>query len=271
MLLLILLIIGLFGGILAGMLGVGGGIIFTPVLFFLFDGKVDDPVAWTIGTSLLCTFFAALGSIRKQAALNNLFIKESLKVAVFGVLGTTIGKVIVSSDFYSRTEFLIFFSILVAYSGYKFFSNKSVGVSEDVYDPQNTKQLLWFHAFIVGAIGGIIATLGGVGGGIVMVPLMALFMGIQFKKAVSISSFTIVFISLSGWFQFSLDSPGESGLTSLTAGFVDFGTAAPLIIGALIGSGTGVYLLNRIKKRPLELLYSAFLLIVLIKMLWDLF
>src|SRR5690554_5382699 len=74
--LLLLLGIGLLGGLLAGLVGVGGGIVFAPVLFFYFQAlgvpaSVVTPP--TLGTSLFCTLLASLSSAwfryRRQAVV----------------------------------------------------------------------------------------------------------------------------------------------------------------------------------------------------------
>src|SRR5690606_40836966 len=67
--LLILVGAGFAAGFIAGLVGVGGGVIFAPVLFFYYQGVgIDDSVIapLTIGTSLLCTLIAALVSARAQ-------------------------------------------------------------------------------------------------------------------------------------------------------------------------------------------------------------
>ena len=73
--LVLLLLAGALGGFVAGLVGVGGGIIFGPVLFFVFQAAgITDPVLTplTLGSSLLCTFAASAsgvprGSTRSQS------------------------------------------------------------------------------------------------------------------------------------------------------------------------------------------------------------
>lgn len=270
MLYILLFIIGLFGGLIAGLLGVGGGIIFTPVLFFLFDGNVEHPVLWTIATSLLCTFFAAIGSTRKHARMKNLFIRESLLVGFFGLFGTTAGKWVTLSNWYSQTHFVLLFSGILFYSAFNFFKGKKK-VIEANYTPESNPTIIWYQALFIGGAGGLLATLAGVGGGMIMIPIMVLLLGLQFRKAVSISSFVIVIISLSAWIQFTFETPTGLGLTTFTLGYVDFGTAIPFVLGALTGSGSGVWLTGKVKIRKLEIVFAVLALIVGVRMVWGLF
>ena len=86
----ILLLLGIAAGVLAGLFGIGGGILFTPILFLLFnDAGVSDPVLWTIGSSLFCTFIASTGSSLRQYRQDNFFLKEGTAVGLLGAAGVT--------------------------------------------------------------------------------------------------------------------------------------------------------------------------------------
>ncbi|MCH8569681.1 MAG: sulfite exporter TauE/SafE family protein [Balneolales bacterium] len=274
----VLLIIGLIGGVLAGLLGVGGGIIFTPVLFFLFEGKIDNPIPWVIGTSLFCTFFAAAGSVRKQIAMKNFFIKESLLVGFLGLTGTLIGKAVVTSGYYSVTEFSVFFSLILLFTAWKLFRRPAEMAKTTPLIPESAEKVLdheppltLFFAFLTGASGGLIATLAGVGGGVVMVPLMVLLAGLTHRKAISISSAAIVCISFFGWMQFAfskVEAGADQSISGISMGYVDFGTALPLVIGALLGSTLGVYLSSVADRSRLELLMAVLCLFVSLRMIY---
>ncbi|AXJ02007.1 hypothetical protein CYPRO_2768 [Cyclonatronum proteinivorum] len=272
---LILLLIGIFGGILAGMLGVGGGLIFTPVLIFLFTDSLEDPLPWIIGTSLLCTFAASLSSVRKHVRMNNFFKKDSLRVGAFSLAGTAAGVAVVQSAWYSQTEFSILFSGLLFFTAYKFiFKKKTVIKPEDAAHDENLLRdgsLSTPQSLAIGTAGGTVATLAGVGGGVIMVPLMTMLLRQPYLKAISISSAAIVFISFFGWGQLALGSPEESGTTAYTLGYVDFGAALPLIAGALIGANYGVYATSRIPKTYMEFVFGLLALAVAARLLWRVF
>lgn len=120
--LFILLLIGLLAGVLAGLLGIGGGVIFTPVLFFLFEGAgVEDPVLWTVASGLFCTFIAAFGSTIRQWVQHNIFWAEGIQLGLLGAVGVFMGKLVITSPYYSRTEFVIFFSFILFYVAFMMF------------------------------------------------------------------------------------------------------------------------------------------------------
>lgn len=259
MLFFILLALGILTGILAGIFGIGGGIFFTPVLFMVFSSiGLESTVSWTIGTSLFCTFTAALSSTFQQINEHNSYFREGLTVGLFGAVGVYFGKLIVSSKLYTELIFTLFFvSILmtVAFTFYRrgtskktyTLSKKRVGVNESV---------------LTGSVGGAVAAMAGIGGGTVIVPALNLWYRVPIVKTVSISSLAIVMISLSGWLQYAFLSGTTKGVTNYTLGFVDFGTGLPLILGAFIGGFSGVRIGTYIKQSHLQLGFSILVCVV---------
>lgn len=107
----------------------------------------------------------------------------------------------------------------------------------------------------VGVLGGVLSGLLGVGGGIVMVPLLVLWAGYAQRDAHAISLGAIIPISLA------------SVLTYGVAGKVHPGEAALLALGSIAGARIGAGALARIHERPLKLVFGLFLGAVAILML----
>lgn len=269
MLFILLLIIGVVTGMLAGLFGVGGGILFTPVLFYLFGiAGVDDVVAWTIGTSLFCTFTAAVSSSIQQWKQKNSFLIEGLKVGLFGAIGVYFGKLVATSDFYTEQVFAILFSIMLLFVAVLFYNKGKNKLDQTIENSEVTAG----RSMITGGGGGFVAAIAGVGGGIVIVPVLNLIYKIPLIKAVSVSSLAVVMISFSGWMQFALLS-GPTGVaaTNYTIGYVDFGSAFPLILGAFAGGFLGVRAGSLISRKALQVSYSALLIFVACAMIARLF
>lgn len=268
MIILILLALGLLTGIFAGLFGIGGGIFFTPMLFMTFSSLgLENTVSWTIGTSLFCTFTASLSSTFQQVNEQNSYFKEGLTVGLFGAAGVYVGKLIVTSEYYTELIFTLFFvSILmvVAFSFYKrgiskkslTHSKKRVGLKESVY---------------TGSIGGAVAAMAGIGGGTVIVPALNLWYRLPLVKAVSVSSLAIVMISLSGWMQYAFLTDAPNGVTNYTVGFVDFGTGFPLILGAFFGGFFGVRIGTYLKQSHLQIGFSVLVCVMAIVMIVNIF
>lgn len=259
MLFILLILGGIVAGILAGLFGIGGGILFTPILFLLFTSTgLENPTPWTIATSLFCTFTASISSSLQQRKEKNFHWKEGILVGVLGSIGVYFGKITVTSPYYTKDVFVALFSILLVVVAILFYRRSRTDITF-----QKT-----YHTFgvtkagIAGVFGGIVASLAGVGGGIVLVPIMNLVYKLKLAKAVSISSLAIVLISLSGWLQFAFFSGTHEGLTRFVLGYVDFGSGLPLIIGAFGGGFIGVRIGHSLDQQHVQIGFSVLILII---------
>lgn len=268
MIILLLIILGTFAGVLAGFFGVGGGIVFTPIFFLIFTQHgAENPVIWTIGTSLFCTFVASFSSTLQQIRQHNLYFGQGLKVGVLGAGGVYIGKVIVETPFYTEIVFVSFFATLLIFVAVMFYRRGSGSVVVE----NNPDEIGWKKSGLTGGMGGTVAALAGIGGGAVMVPIMNLWYKVGLLRAVSISSFAIVIISLSGWLQFALFAEGAGAVSPYTLGAVDFGTAFPVIIGAFAGGIFGARLNNKVSDKTVQIGFSVLVFIVAAVMVYGLF
>jgi len=244
LIILILLIIGLLTGILAGMLGIGGGLIFTPVLYWLFqESGVERPELWAIGTSLFSTFASSLGGSLRHHLRSSAFIREGLTAGGFGIIGTAIGKLVSSSTYFTGVEFRILITSLLVYSIgqliYKTFFSRQLG--KPVVD--SDRALTLKELGVIGVSGGFIATLAGIGGGLLMVPIMHLAFKQSYKRTVSISELAIVVIS-------------AAGAAQLWA-YVDVVRAMPLLVGSFAGAFMGVWLHDKTDARVMKGLHAG--------------
>lgn len=271
-----LLIIGLFAGLLSGLLGIGGGTIFTPVLFYLFDRHgVANPELWTIGTSLFCTFAASTGGTIRHIQQHSSFMRESLLVGTFGIVGTTAGKYIATSSWFSKEEFLLLISIVFLYTGFNFIRKSLAQKSAAEGMGHIDRDITPARASSIGGAGGFVAALSGLGGGVLMVPIMNMGYKFSLRKSVSVSEFAIVLISLAGFIQFGLRSPLKDlpsidnvvlSVSSYTVGYIDFGVCLPLVIGAFIGAGFGVRLHDKINTKYIKMIFGVLVILVAARM-----
>lgn len=269
----ILALFGLFAGIAAGFFGIGGGILFTPAFFILFqEAGVQDPIPWAIGSSLFCTFTASLSSTWQQFRSNNLYLREGGLVGIFGMGGVWMGKQITLSPLYSEDIFIPFFAILMAVVAVLFYmkpeSESTPSVIEGV---QSAKRLSSKDAKmgLTGSLGGFLAALAGIGGGVAMVPLMNLAQGVHLTRAVSISSSAIVLISFSGALQFAFANPlpQDQELLQWSLGYIDGATILPVSVLTWIGGGIGVRLGKRASVRVTSLGFALLTVIVAVTMI----
>lgn len=264
---LILLALGFAAGILSGLLGIGGGMIFTPVMFYLFQFYgVDEPVKWTIGTSLFCSFTSALSSVVPQLHKFRLFMREALWLSLFGVAGTWVAQQIVNSGYYDRGPFAVLFSMVLFYTAWRFFAyNKS---SIETKRQNRPKFLNLPDLAMVGGSAGLVSSLVGIGGGIVVVPFMTLMYHQHIRKVTATSSVVVVLLALAGWFQLAILDAG-TGISSYTLGFVDIGAALPLVIGSFAGALFGLHIAARVNRKRLQQIFGVLAVLLGLKLWWD--
>ncbi|MEQ9309572.1 MAG: sulfite exporter TauE/SafE family protein [Balneolaceae bacterium] len=267
--LIFLLIIGLIAGTLAGLLGIGGGIIFTPVLFFLFeDAGVEQSVQWSVASGLFCTLLAAGSSTVRQYLQKNMFWREGITLGLLGAIGISIGKLVLTSQYYSREEFVIFFSLILFYAAYMMFKKGR--------DTRNDAEIAFSdlkfpEVLVTGGIGGFVASLAGVGGGGIMVPIMNLIYKQPFRKAVSVSQLGMTILITTGVAQLALSENSTLGITEFTMGYVDFGAALPLAVGGLFGGFGGAFLNQKINRSYLQWGFAILSVIMASRLLWGVF
>ena len=267
--LIVLVLIGILGGLIAGSMGVGGGIIFTPMLFFLFEeAGLGDSVPWSIASGLLCTFTASLSSTIRQTLNHNLYVREGVLLGIFGGLGISVGKWILTSGWYEREQFVVFFSLILLYAAFMMFKRGQDFLDEDKrsYQTFNSKAALF-----TGGIGGSIASLAGVGGGGVMVPIMNLMFKQPFRKAVSISHLGMCILIFVGLIQLALIDVQNPGISPYHLGYIDVGTAFPLALGGLVGANFGTILNHKIDRQYLQWGFALLATIMAIRLLWGVF
>lgn len=112
----------------------------------------------------------------------------------------------------------------------------------------------WWALLLVGVLGGFMSGLFGVGGGILMVPLLILLAGLNQKQAATTSLVAIVPAALVG------------SATYLANGSVDVAVAGIVAVGGVLGSYLGARLLRRIPMRWLRWLFIALLVAVAVRM-----
>lgn len=249
----LLIAVGLATGVLAGMLGIGGGIIFTPVLYWIFQGQgVDRPELWAIATSLFCTFTASAGGSLRHQLRASIHVREGVYVGLFGVVGTWIGKGISGADWYSGPVFQGLITGLLVYSIWRIIRTlmPSQSPTANTYEDRRLKKR---ELGIAGIGGGFIATLAGIGGGLLMVPVLHAGLKQTYRKSVSVSELAIVVISLAGFLQ-------------LWA-YVDVQRALPLMAGAFTGAFLGVRWHDGVDPRLMKTLHLG-LMMAAVALVW---
>jgi len=259
---IIYLLMGLFVGFFAGLLGIGGGLILVTLMVYLFTLQgfpADRLLHLALGTSITSIVFTSISSLRahhKHGAVR----WDILRLATPGlVVGTLLGTVV--ADQLKSKYLAIFFVIFVYYSAVRMFANAK---------PKPTRQLPGKRGMTaVALIVGIISSLVGVGGGVLTIPLMSLC-NVPMRQAIGTSAALGLPIALAGTVGFIVMGLGKDHLPALSLGYVYLPALAGIVIGTFVTVPWGARMAHIMPVTRLKQIFAVILFILATRMLWSL-
>jgi uncharacterized membrane protein YfcA len=267
--LLILLLVGCAGGLLSGLLGVGGGVVFIPILdYYLTRAGItgEESVKYILANSLFAIIFSGIIGSIKQYRVGNFYPRQILYTAVPGVVSSLIATWLISlSPWYSKEMFtLLFIGLLILLMIRMFTESRSdLSISPEMV-PDNRFSLVGFFT-------GIITSLSGLGGGVIMVPVFSNFLKMDIKKATSISTGVIPIFALPITIFYMFARPLTDSGIPYNLGYIILPLIVPIIAGVLIFAGTGVKLAQKLPSSTIKIIFAVFIAVVLSNMLRQLY
>jgi uncharacterized protein len=244
--LLILGLAGLFGGVLAGLFGVGGGAVFVPALVYAAGWSISEAVAASLVIIIFSALSGTLRSVRSEAPVDwRAAVIFSSTVAPSSLIGVAV------SEYFSETltqvvfaAFLLALAYPTARSGKRY--------------RENVRGSTHPTLALLGGIGaGALAGLIGIGGAALTIPLLIIGFGLNPKTAISTSLVVTLLISV----------VGAAGYVA--AGFDEFAGLPPLIVGSIIGAWPGVRIRERLGEAVLQRAFAAYMVVVAALILID--
>ena len=265
----LLLATGLSAGFAAGLLGIGGGVIFTPVLLYYFRsvGVAESVLAeLTIGSGLFCTLVTALASTYHHYREASVALRVALVVGGFSAVAVfLIVRFVTTQPWYSSTVLELIFGVLLLWvAGRMVWATPSEEEEQAARENGRRQNLLLLAG--TGLTAGGIAAAVGVGGGIVLVPAYRNILRIPMRLTVGTSSATIVFISLAGVLNYMLMGWGAPELPASAFGYVDAGRAALLALPSALSAQWGAAVAHRVNTRYLRWTFAALAVFVAVRM-----
>ncbi len=234
----------IFIGFLASMIGVGGGIFMVPLLSL---SRLVATTQEAVGTSLAAVVFTSISSTWAYRAKGILDLKLGLMLMPAAILGAWLGAFL--TRFISSGGLSIAFGILLLYPATMMLRGRQPreiaglfrrSASGNGYSP--------LEVALLGLGAGLASGFFGIGGGIVMVPAMAIFLQLDIVAAVATSLFVMGPSALIG------------SLQHFRQGNLHPELALPLIVGIVIGAQLGPRLSVKISKARLRQLFGLVLL-----------
>ncbi len=222
--------LGAGAGLLGALLGIGGGLLITPLLTLLFGIPIEQAIATSLVAIIATSSVAA--SYYVQERLSDIRLGMVLELA------TTLGAIsgALTAGLLSRRWLTLIFSLFLLYAGSTLLRRalKPTPREEDLTGYQVRRLPLGMGiSYLAGNISGLL----GVGGGPVKVPMMYLLMGVPLKVATATSNFMIGVTAAASAFIYYL------------RGDVLVHITAPVVVGVFLGSLAGSRIFPRVPTR----------------------
>ncbi len=274
--LLLLIIGGCLGGFLAGLLGVGGGLIYIPLLGLLLNQQAnlssDMIVKFTLANSFGLVFLSGISGIYRQIKLGVYQFKNSLLVGVPGAFAAALMSALIQNgSWYNKENFQIVFLFFLLISIFNMaFGKKSE--SQKTLNPHYNPTII---QIFVGFFSGIVVALSGLGGGIVMVPLFRWFLKKPIHEATALSLSIVPLISIVPILQY-ITTKNTPQLTQYGFNFPQFGFLVwpyfiPMAFGVIFFSSFGQKTAQKVSVLWLRIIFATLSSVILFKTLYEIF
>jgi hypothetical protein len=253
------LLLGVFAGIVAGLFGVGGGLVIVPVLSILFQARGVDAAAYVhlaVGTSLATIVVTSVASMRTHHE-HGAVRWELFRQLVPGiVIGALIGAVI--ADFLPTSALRIIFGVFELAVALQIGFNLMASAHRRLPAPR--------HMPAVGSIIGMVSSVVGIGGGTLTVPFL-IWCNVSIRQAVATSSACGLPISLAGAAGFVAIGWNATSLPPGSTGFLYWPAFFGIAVASIFSAPIGARWAHRLPVDVLRRVFAGFLAILGIRML----
>lgn len=260
--LIVLALTGIAVGFGQGLFGVGGSFIMVPVMFWLFTAlgiAPDDAIKLAFGSSLLVVFPTAISGALAHTRNGAVWWKAGIILGVCGTIGALTGSTI-TSRFLSAELLKPIFGLVIGLGTLQMITGRLPEVDEN---PEE-RPLIWAClGFSVGVFSGLL----GIGGGLILVPVLV--MGLKFKlhRAVGTSLAMIVFTSFGGALGYLLNGPSVPNLPPFSLGYVNLFAGACLAVTSIPVAQIGARTAHRLPAAQLRYLFSVVMFYIALRMI----
>jgi len=258
---IILLILGVVGGFLAGLLGIGGGAIFVPGLYYILRGfgYHENAMHIAVGTSLLTIIFTGTSSAYahyKKNAIDFNLLRNFLPGVFCGViLGTVLADLIPSNGLKS-----VFATSQIVFGSYMILRTNKANIF------QSMPRQPWFT--LASTANACLATLMGVGGGVQNVTFMTIC-NVNIKQAIATAASIGPFIAAIGSLGFVYIGFADNNLPPYSIGYLNIAAFLTIVATSVLTAPLGAKLSHSLPVPKIKRCFAIFMLLVATKMLFE--
>lgn len=254
-------IAAIIAGFMAGLLGIGGGLIVVPTLLIFFDMSGVDPslsMHMAVGSSLGLIVFTSFASARSHYKYGNV---ENQVLRSWGI-GIALGAVIsgLTIKYYTPQTLALVFAVVGYFAAYNFLRKNTKILAKE------PPKKLWTGGPI-GFFIAYIAAMMGIGGGTLAVPAMSAC-ALPIHRAVGTSAAFNFMIALCGSVGFIIGGLGIDGRPDFSLGYVNLLVVLIMFPLTMSMAPLGAKVANKLKAQHLRIVFALFLIFVASRMLY---
>ncbi|SJN53877.1 hypothetical protein VR7878_00528 [Vibrio ruber DSM 16370] len=256
---LLLIVLGAFVGVMAGLLGIGGGLIIVPALLFLFPHigiGSDIAMQVALATSLSCIILTSGSSALNHLRYGNIDLLAvkwlTPGIVAGGLMGATL------ADWMPSEYLPKVFGVIVLFLAMQMF----LSIRQQTMKPMPGQGSM----ILSGSLIGMISSLAGIGGGALSVPYLNRH-GVEMRKAVGTSSLCGCVIALSGMVGFIWHGFTIQNLPPFSLGYVYLPALLFVSCSSMFTTRIGAKLATELPTSVLKKVFAVFLMFVSVHML----
>ena len=223
-----LLLTGIGAGFASGLLGIGGAFIMTPVQYLVYTSmgiSTDIAIKLAFGTNLLVVLLTAASGAWRHSQKGAVYWKVATIMGGCGLVAS-FGGATLATHLPGETLKIVFGVVVIA-SAIRMLIARTVEFEEE---PKDNLWLWVAWAVPIGIVTGII----GIGGGVLVVPVMVLALKFKMHNAIATSLAMMIFTSIGGLIGYIVNGLGVTDLPTHSIGYVNLLTGT-LLAGTSVG------------------------------------
>jgi uncharacterized membrane protein YfcA len=256
-----LLATGIVVGFAGGLLGVGGCFIMVPVQFWVLTSMGLDAgtaILVAFGTNLAVVLPTAMSGAYGHNKKGAVVWKAAVTMGAAGFFGALFGGYL--ATLVPGQYLTTLFGLAIFLSAIRMLTAKPPAVEKEPVDDVVT-YLLW--GIPLGILSGII----GIGGGVILIPVMVLVLHFRMHNAVGTSTALMIFTALGGAVSYIINGWGVAGLPPYSLGYVNVVQWALLASTSIVMAQVGVRVAHRLPAKQLKLVFIAVMVYMGLKMM----
>lgn len=257
------LIVGSCAGFLAGLLGVGGGLIIVPTLMFIFESQHFNPTHafhMALGTAMATIVFTAISSVRAHYKRGAVRVEIARLMIPGAFMGTFFGSYLASQiPSFGLKVFFVCFAYYV-----------TIQMTLNI-KPKPSRQFPgWAGTFVAGNIIGVVSSFVGIGGATMSIPFMT-WCNVAMHHAIATSAAIGFPIAVAGSIGYIINGLRVEGLPPHTLGFIHLPSLLSIAIASVLMAPIGAKVAHKLPVAQLKKVFAGLLFILGTKMLISLF